>query len=105
MSYFTNKVVVVTGGSEGIGKALVEELLKQGAKVSTCGRNFDKLYQLQTNCAGKPLFIKKTLNGYNRIDIIINNAGMSMRAMFEETELETLRRLMDVNFWGAVYCT
>jgi short-subunit dehydrogenase len=120
MSYFINKVVVVTGGSEGIGKALVEELLKQGAKVSTCGRNFDKLYQLQTNCAGKPLFIKKTdvsseiecknyindtLKVYNQIDILINNAGISMRAMFAETDLETLRRLMDVNFWGAVYCT
>jgi short-subunit dehydrogenase len=120
MSYFTNKVVVVTGGSEGIGKALVEELLKQGAKVSTCGRNFDKLYQLQTNCAGKPLFIKKTdvsseiecrnfiddtIKVYTRIDILINNAGISMRAMFAETELETLHRLMDVNFWGAVYCT
>ena len=120
MSYFTNKVVVVTGGSEGIGKALVEELLKLGAKVSTCGRNFDKLYQLQTNCAGKPLFIKKTdvsseiecinfindtLKIYSQIDILINNAGISMRAMFAETDLETLHRLMDVNFWGAVYCT
>ncbi len=120
MSYFKNKVVVVTGGSEGIGKALVEELLKQGAKVSTCGRNFDKLYQLQTSCAGKPLFIKKTdvssetecksfindtLKVYNRIDILINNAGISMRAMFSETDLATLHRLMDVNFWGAVYCT
>jgi short-subunit dehydrogenase len=120
MSYFTDKVVVVTGGSEGIGRALVEELLKLGAKVSTCGRNFDKLYQLQTHCAGKPLFIKKTdvsseqecqsfiadtLKVYNRIDMLINNAGISMRAMFAETDLETLRRLMDVNFWGAVYCT
>ncbi len=120
MFYFQNKVVVVTGGSEGIGRALVEELLKQGAKVSTCGRNFDKLYQLQTHCAGKPLIIKKadvsnegeckifieeTLKVYNQIDVLINNAGMSMRALFEETELDTLRRLMDVNFWGAVYCT
>lgn len=120
MSYFKDKVVVVTGGSEGIGKAMVEALLRQSARVATCGRNFDKLYQLQTQCAGKPLIIKKTdvssetecknfieevLKVYGRIDILINNAGISMRALFQETDLDTLRRVMDVNFWGAVYCT
>lgn len=120
MSYFENKVVVVTGGSEGIGKALVEALLEQGAKVATCSRNYDKLYRLQTHCAGKPLFIKttdvsreneckqfiaETIKIYGHIDILINNAGISMRALFSETDMETLHRLMDVNFWGAVYCT
>lgn len=120
MSYYENKVVVITGGSEGIGKALVESLLQQGAKVATCSRNYDKLYSLQTHCAGKPLFIKaadvskenecqvfieETVKIYGRIDILINNAGISMRAMFAETDMETLHRLMDVNFWGAVYCT
>lgn len=120
MNYFENKVAVVTGGSEGIGKALVEALLRAGAKVATCGRNFDKLYNLQTRCAGKPLFIKttdvskesectsfieETIRTYGHVDILINNAGISMRAMFADTEIETMHRLMDVNFWGAVYCT
>ena len=120
MSYYENKVVVVTGGSEGIGKALVETLLQYGAKVATCSRNYDKLYNLQTHCAGKPLFIKtadvskelecqafvkETIKTYGHIDILVNNAGISMRAMFAETDMETLHRLMDVNFWGAVYCT
>jgi short-subunit dehydrogenase len=115
-----DKVVVVTGGSEGIGKALVDALLQKGAKVATCGRNYDKLYQLQTHYPGKPLliytadvskeidcknFIDTTIKLFGTIDIMINNAGLSMRAMFAETEVETLRRLMDVNFWGAVYCT
>ncbi len=49
MAYFENKVVAVTGGSEGIGKALVHLLLANGAKVATCGRNYDKLYNLQTS--------------------------------------------------------
>ena len=47
MSFFQDKVVVITGGSDGIGKALIEALIPLGAKVATCGRNHDKLYTLQ----------------------------------------------------------
>ncbi len=120
MSYFTNKVVVVTGGTEGIGKALVDSFLQQGARVATCGRNHDKLYHIQTLHPNKPLhvvpadvtkefdcnnFINSVIETFGTIDILINNAGLSMRALFNELELATLHQLMDVNFWGAVYCT
>ncbi|WP_018612602.1 SDR family oxidoreductase [Segetibacter koreensis] len=120
MSYYANKVVVVTGGSGGIGKALVELLLQKGARVATCGRNYEKLYELQTSQAGRPLhvvttdvskeadcrkFIDSVIKTFGTIDILINNAGVSMRALFSEVELDTLRALMDVNFWGTVYCT
>lgn len=120
MSYFKDKVVAVTGGSEGIGKALVDALLQQGARVATCGRNYDKLYSLKTNYPDKPFialtadvskeadcknFIEETINMFGTIDILVNNAGISMRALFADTELDTLRRVMDVNFWGTVYCT
>jgi short-subunit dehydrogenase len=120
MSYFSKKVVVVTGGSDGIGKALVELLLEKGARVATCSRNYEKLYELQTAHAGSPLhiatadvskesdcrnFINSVLKAFGTIDILINNAGVSMRALFKDLELETLRTLMDVNFWGTVYCT
>ncbi|MDR0793453.1 MAG: SDR family oxidoreductase [Chitinophagaceae bacterium] len=120
MSVFSNKVVVITGGSEGIGKSLVEEFLLLGAKVATCSRNYDKLYQLQTLFPDKPLFIYAadvsseqecksfilaSAEAFGSIDILINNAGVSMRALFMDTELETLKKLMDVNFWGTVYCT
>ena len=57
MWIFQNKVVVITGGSEGIGKALVDAFLHQGAKVATCGRNYDKLYHLQQSHPGQPLMI------------------------------------------------
>ena len=120
MSYFTNKVVVITGGSEGIGKALVEAFLMQGAKVATCGRNYDKLYQLQSAHPGLPLmiltadvskeadcrhFIDNVIETFGTIDILINNAGVSMRSVVTEVELDTLRKVMDINFWGTVYCT
>lgn len=120
MSFFENKVVVITGGSDGIGKALVDTFMQQGAKVATCGRNNDKLYQLQTSYAGKSLithttdvssetdcynFINQVINVFGTIDILINNAGISMCALFNETELETLKKVMNINFWGSVYCT
>ena len=50
-------------------------------------------------------FMEATIQKFNGIDILINNAGISMRGMFQETSLETLRRVMDINFWGTVYCT
>jgi short-subunit dehydrogenase len=49
--------------------------------------------------------IDKTLGKFGRIDILINNAGISMRAVLENLDLEVIRRVMDVNFWGTVYCT
>jgi short-subunit dehydrogenase len=120
MSFFTNKVAVVTGGSEGIGRALVELLLAKGCKVATCGRNADKLYDLQVQNPNQPLhtivadvsnendcrqLIESTVKAFGKIDILINNAGLSMRGLFADTKLDTYKRLMDVNFWGAVYCT
>ncbi len=120
MSVFSNKVVVITGGSEGIGKALVDAFLALGAKVATCGRNYDKLYHLQSTYPGRPLFIQSTdvskeqdckmfidavIKNFGTIDILINNAGVSMRALFSDVEFDALRKVMDVNFWGSVYCT
>ena len=120
MSIFKNKIVVITGGSEGIGKALVDIFLHQGAKVATCGRNYDKLYHLQATYPGLPLlihtadvskeqdcrdFIDTVVKEFGTIDILINNAGISMRAMVADVELDAIRKVMDINFWGTVYCT
>lgn len=119
-TYFDNKVVVVTGGSEGIGRAIVEKLLNINCKVATCGRNSDKLYQLQVANPNKPLhtkvadvsnetdcrqFIASTIDAFGGIDVLINNAGITMKALFADTDLQGIRQMMDVNFWGSVYCT
>lgn len=118
--FFQNKIVVITGGSEGIGKALVEACVKRGAKVAVCGRNHDKLYQLQMQFADKPLltfvadvsnpqdcsnFITAAIKTFGGIDILINNAGISMRALFKDVQIDIVKQLMDVNFFGALYCT
>lgn len=117
---FTDKVVAITGGSDGIGKALIDEFIKLGAKIATCGRSQDKLYNLQVQYSNNLLhtvvadvsnendckrFIDSTIETYGGIDILINNAGVSMRALVADTDLTTIKKVMDTNFWGTVYCT
>lgn len=118
--FFKDKVVAITGGSEGIGKALVDILVPMGAKIATCGRNQDKLYSLQVQYSNQMLhtivadvsryddcanFINSTIDTFGGIDILINNAGISMRSLVADADVEVLRRVMDVNFFGTVYCT
>lgn len=118
--YFKNKVVAITGGSDGIGKALVDTLIQLGAKVAACGRNQDKLYDLQFQHSGKHLhtivadvsnyndcknFIDTTIQVFGGIDILINNAGISMRALFKDLEVEVIQKVMNVNFNGTLFCT
>jgi short-subunit dehydrogenase len=119
-SYFKDKVVIVTGGTDGIGKALVEKLLESGAKVATCGRDNDKLYRLQSAFPSYHLhtmvadvsnendcrrFIETTIKFFGGIDILINNAGISMRALLKDASIEVIRKVMEINFFGVVYCT
>ena len=120
MNFFLNKVIVVTGGSDGIGKALVELLLSQGAQVITCGRNAEKFSSLLQQFPSAPLLVETAdvskeddcrqlvaaaVERFGKIDVLINNAGISMRAEFAETGMGTLRKVMEINFWGAVYMT
>lgn len=115
-----NKIIAITGGTDGIGKALVEELLSRGAMVATCGRGAEKLNALRAKHAGQTLhtvvadvsreedcrnFIQSIIDTFGGIDVLINNAGISMRALVTETDISTLRKVMDINFWGTVYCT
>lgn len=119
MGYWKDKIVVVTGASSGIGLALVQLLLQQGARVAACGRNLEKLTAMlgpettalllfRTDVAEPAqcdAFIQKTVATFGGVDVLINNAGVSMRALFADVSFEVLRELMDINFWGAVYCS
>ena len=120
MANFTGKVVLITGGSDGIGKALVQQFLALGAKVATCGRNLDKLallkqynpseslFTMQVDVANQAqceAFVASTVTKWGTVDILINNAGISMRALVNEVSIEALKNVMDINFWGTVYTT
>jgi short-subunit dehydrogenase len=121
-NHFLGKVVLITGASSGIGKACAFEFAKRGAKVVLGARNTNELSAIVdliskdggvavgchldvTNQESCKSFVEYALSTYGNIDVLINNAGISMRAIFEDLDLNVIRKLMDVNFWGTVYCT
>lgn len=117
-----DKVVIITGGTSGIGKAIAISFAKRQARIVISGRNpellkatEDELRKFSSDvlsvqadvCNEKDCvrLINETLNRFGSIDILINNAGISMRALFKDVDLDVLRKVMDTNFWGTVYCT
>jgi len=120
---FENKTVIITGASSGIGRACAEEFASKGANVVLAARQYQVLvdfgrlleskYQIKTHSvlcdvskeADCKSLIDQTIQQFNGIDILINNAGISMRALFKDLDLSVLKKLMDVNFWGTVYCS
>lgn len=116
------KVVIITGGSSGIGKALAVEFGKLGAKVVITGRNEARLNEVgmeldslkvENLCLRLDVavekdneqLVKETLKLFGSIDILINNAGISMRALLEEIQLDVFKKVMDINFNGTLYAT
>ncbi len=116
------KVVVVTGASSGIGEAMAREYAKMGAKVVMAARREEELKRIASEIeaeGGKVAYsacdvvkeeeckrlIEVAIEAFGSIDVLICNAGLSMRALFDDCDLKVLHRLMDVNFWGTVNCT
>lgn len=117
-----NRVVVVTGASSGIGEAMAREYAKMGAKVVMGARREEELRRIASEIeaeGGKVAYaacdvvkeedckhlVDTAIEAFGGIDIMICNAGLSMRALFDDCDLKVLHRLMDVNFWGTVNCT
>ena len=121
-TYFKDKVIIITGASSGIGLATARLFAGMGAKLSLAARSIDRLESLAselTDDRSRILCIKtdvsveedcrrlieETVRRFGKIDILINNAGISMRAPFLDVNLEVIKKLMNVNFWGTVYCS
>ena len=117
-----DKVVVITGASSGIGEALAYKFASEGSRVIMGARNTKALEKvknkiiasggiadfIQTDVSNESdchSLIVKAVDTYGGVDVLINNAGISMRAIFDDLDLKVIRRLMDINFWGTVYCT
>ncbi len=116
------KTIIITGGSSGIGKACAMRFARGGAQVVIAGRTREKLQKAEadlqkihadvltvvadvSNPADCIRLIEETIRHFGKLDVLVNNAGISMRGLFVNTELEVIKKIMDVNFWGTVYCT
>jgi NAD(P)-dependent dehydrogenase (short-subunit alcohol dehydrogenase family) len=122
MSYWQNKVVLVTGGSSGLGRIIAEHFARAGAKLAIVGLEADAVARTATemqSAGGEVLGIcaditkqedvdrlfAQTLERFGRIDVLVNNAGRSMRGKVLDTTPEQFRDLMELNLIALVRCT
>jgi short-subunit dehydrogenase len=120
---FKEKVIVITGASSGIGRELALQLASQGACLSLAARDINRLELVKAECitrGGKAIpvptdvtvqaqcsaLIQKTVDEFKRIDVLVNNAGISMWVNFEDvSDLKIFEQIMRINYLGSVYCT
>ncbi|MFG6686297.1 SDR family oxidoreductase [Mariniflexile sp. HNIBRBA6329] len=116
---FKDKVVLITGSSRGIGKTTALTMAKKGASIMLNGRNLKKLLEVEKSIkdiGGKVSFfccdisdqnqakelVDYTIKIFGKLDVLINNAGVSMRGNFSELNPEVFRAVFDVNVFGSV---
>ena len=117
-----NKVAIITGASSGIGEACAKQFALRGFDVVIAARNQEKLngiadeirktgvavlsvkcdVSIKEDCKN---LVEQTITKFGKLDVLINNAGISMRAIFNDMELDVLEQVMAINFYGTVYCT
>lgn len=117
-----NTVVLITGGTSGIGRACALEFGRAGARIVITGRNADKLTAMAAELTVADIehktvqgdvgilndaihAVNETISAFGRLDVLINNAGLSMRAKFTDVDVKVLEQLMQTNFFGTVYTT
>lgn len=122
MENIRDKVVFITGASSGIGRALALEFAKHNCKLFLTGRNIDELKETENSCQKytKDIYIEKldvsdsnqiktavekALSTFGKVDILINNAGISQRSQVMETPIDIDRKLMEVNYFGTIAIT
>ena len=122
MPYWNNKVALITGASAGLGRALAETFAAAGAKVVLAARGEDELKEVVNSIdssGGEATYVaaditvqksvdtlfKQAIDQFGQLDVLINNAGRSMRGNVTDTTADEFAALMDINFFSAVRCT
>ncbi len=116
-----NRLVWITGASSGIGEALAYDLSRRGARLVLSSRREDALDEVRGRCARSGEHVVQTLDlaepdtlqaaadtvhdEVGPVDVLINNGGISQRGTAAETEMDVVRRIMEINFFGAVQLT
>jgi NAD(P)-dependent dehydrogenase (short-subunit alcohol dehydrogenase family) len=117
-----NKVIIITGSSMGIGKVMALEFLQQGARVVLNARSRERLQKTyeELTAAGHPVIavagdvsdmsdckrlIAETIKAFGQIDVLINNAGISMEGEVADLSPDVFRKVMEINYLGSVYPT
>lgn len=116
------KIAIVTGAGQGIGTATARKFAQEGATVIICDRRADGLAQVQSECEqaagqaasftldvsdrpGVDRVVAEVLTRYGRIDVLVNNAGITQDARFEKMSLEQFDQVIDVNLRGVFHVT
>lgn len=115
---FSDKTIWVTGASSGIGKALAIELAEQGAQLILSSRKEQDLQLVKNACKNPnkvkviPLDLedftnlepvtKEAIAAFGKIDILVNNGGISQRSLVKDTDIQVDKRIMDINYLGNV---
>lgn len=117
-----DKVIIITGGSSGIGKALASHFGQKGSRILITGRKKEELNAAVEELSNSGIdiigfqgdvslkadndrMVELAINKFGKIDVLINNAGISMRALFQDVDLMVIKKVMDINFFGAVIAT
>lgn len=119
--FYKNKVIWITGGSSGIGEAMTKQLNSEGAKVIISARRMEELQRVKNSCkfpnnvdcvvldvtdiVAVNQTAEKLLERYHKIDISILNAGVSQRSLAADTALSVDKRIMNINYFGAISVT
>ena len=121
-TYFKNKVIIITGSNQGIGRELALQLGSYGAKIVINGRNKEKLDTVLKELGDLNIeaialngdisdqhfcnkLIDNTVSHFGQLDVLINNAGMSAKASLEEGSLDIFKKVIDINLLGTVYAS